>query len=1496
MDYLLIRHSSGYDEYPITKTLTVDEETFHSKELRPFVWQKSAEGKEILYVKGKGKTYRYPDFLTIADPRSDSRAGIRAEGLKEKIRIENGYIIREAQAAQSEVQAVQSEAESVRSDEEAVRSEAETPEQLPIYLNTVRLAPATAQPEAMPLNEGDTLLIDNMKLIFFRDGIFELSCEEDVHSRLSGLSELPPRGQAFEGFPRYKRSPRIIKRIPTEEVSIQKPPTTQKMSAGSLVQMIVTPLVTMLISVGVSILMKRGLFVLMSVMTTLMALAASITKYRNDKKDHEAEEQKRNELYENYLLETRKKIHRLRSEEIEALEYNNPSIASIEHMVNRYSSRIYERNSNDDDFLSVCVGSRREKISFKVKVDENELEMKTDELESEARGIRNTFEYIDNKPVTVDLKQAHLGLVGEKEVIHEQLKLLMAQITFFHSYHDVQVVNIFRETYNSEFKWMNWYPHLRLRPFNVFGCVNNDKMRDQVLGSMYQILKDRKIKREESNKEFKFRPHYVFIIDEPKLIMDHPIMEYLGKGSEGLGFSIIYTTHLQANLPENIGSILLLHHSEQGTLLLDNKVMVNRKVTLARTGKVELEKMARNLSVLIHEQGIVSSIPESITFFAMYGIEHPKQLNIAERWKKNESHKTLAVPLGVRAPEDYVYLNLHEKAHGPHGLVAGTTGSGKSEIVQSYILSLAVNYHPYEVGFLLIDYKGGGMAGLFRNLPHLLGTITNLDGSESMRAMASIKSELARRQRMFSENNVNHINAYNKLFKLGEVQEPIPHLFLISDEFAELKKEQPEFMTELVSAARIGRSLGIHLILATQKPAGVVNDQIWTNSKFKLALKVQDEADSREMLKTPDAAFITQPGRAYLQVGNNEIYELFQSAWSGAAFTEDHQEETVDNRVYLVNELGQGELLNEDLSGATESNQIPATQLDVTVDYMNELFAGENVAPVKRPWLPPLGIRILSPYTLDVSDPASIENREDLKRRGLPELPLDLSFSLGVVDIPEEQAQCEYRINLMEDGNMAYFSASGFGKSFALTTVILSLALKNSVDLLNFYILDFGNSALVPLNALPHTADYIAVDDEERLGKFVRLINKEIADRKKLFAEQMVQNFSVYNQSSEEKLKAIVIVVDNYDVVKEAGEAVDNALVRLSRDGAGLGIYLIVSATKASGIKYAAQNNYKIKIAGYMFDASDAAGIVGRSTYKLPEIKGRALVKLNAVSVMQTYSMVAFRSEVEYNTALKALLEGIQRMYPTKRAPRIPILPNRFLSQMLAQYQREPDIDIALGLDKETVILQGVRHAASPFVIVGESARGKTNMLKVILDQVKDYQNTYLFDSKSMELYSYKEDVTYIDSPELRDRFLEDIDEETEDRENQLKNAIVQNPRANPKDIIGTFEPFCVLIDDMDDFLETFKGREAAIAAALHKGTEVGISLILTVHAAKPKGYDDFSKWIKTAVFGLQLGAPGSSSMLTGFPTRDTPPMGTGLLFKNGAYQKILLPEHGEIS
>ena len=1328
--------------------------------------------------------------------------------------------------------------------------------------------------------EGDSFYFPQGSITLYKSDLV-IEMPEEAYETL--LLEKAPDNLPFEGFPKYKRSPRLIKKVPTDKIEIAMPPDKKKIDKRSIVQVIVPPVVMLCVTIGVSILMKRGLFVIVSAISTVMSIVMSTVKFIKDRKEYREHENKRREMYDNYLLSVRKKLYGALEAEKDALFYNNPPIMSIERMVNEYSSRIYERNSGDEDFLKISVGIRDEQVSFPVSMKYKEMEMEVDELEEEARKIYSRFLTVKNKPVCIDLKQAHVGLVGEKDVIHEQLKLIVAQLTFFHSYHDLEIITIFHDKYDEEFKWMNWYPHLRIHAINTYGCINSERMRDHVVGSLYRIIKDRKLKRDESRKDSRFLPHYLFIIDEPKLIADHAIMEYLDKEPEGLGFSIIYTTHMRANLPENIKTVVQYENSEQGVLLLERGDMLDKKFRLQRAGQTDFENMARNLSVLVHEKGIVSQIPESITFFDMYQVERPEELQIEERWQKNQSHKSLAVPLGLRGIDDYLYLNLHERAHGPHGLVAGTTGSGKSEIVQSYILSLAVNFHPHEVGFLLIDYKGGGMAGLFRNLPHLLGTITNLDGSESMRAMASIKSELARRQKIFSQNNVNHINDYNKLFKLGDVPEPLPHLFLISDEFAELKKEQPEFMSELVSAARIGRSLGIHLILATQKPSGVVDDQIWTNSRFKLALKVQNESDSREIIKTPDAAFITQPGRAYLQVGNNEIYELFQSAWSGAAFRREEEKEEEAQLVYLVNELGQGELINNDLSVTAENKQLEATQLDVTIDYIAEMYRNYDAVPVKKPWLPPLSGRIVSSYT---------EQYCDGKNKEAEEIPLTLKAEIGLVDIPEEQSQTAFAIDLLKDGNVAFFATAGYGKSTFLTSVILSLALQNSVEKLHFYICDFGNSALAALNGLPHTADYLTVDDIEKIGKLMRIINEEMKQRKKLFAEKMVQNFDIYNRTAEEGLHAIVIIVDNYDVVREISQEFEDFLTKLSRDGVGLGIYMVVSATRQSGIKYAALNNYKNKIAGYLVEKTEAAGLVGKSNYHPPEIEGRVLVKHeNAANLMQVYVMVPFQNEVDYNAGIRELITRIQEMYPTMRAPRIPMLPEAFTSTMIAEYVREKTNQILLGLHKETVEVRGFDRNCAPFVILGDSGRGKTNLLKVILEQIIGEGQIYLFDSSGKELFYHKTStgVTYIETKEEAEEFVEIYKETAEGRKSKFHRALEDNPRISPKEFYATLEPVYIVIDDTDEFAENFKALSKEMAECLRLAMDTGGSIIAAIHSTKSKAFDEVSKLFKTTTDGILLGNPGATSIFPTVSVKQLPAMGEGLLYHSGKLEHVLL-------
>ena len=873
---------------------------------------------------------------------------------------------------------------------------------------------------------------------------------------------------------------------------------------------------------------------------------------------------------------------------------------------------------------------------------------------------------------------------------------------------------------------------------------------------------------------------------------------------------------------------------------------------------------------------MASRIPESITFFEMYQIQHPEELNVQSRWKNHAAHKSLAVPLGVREQNNYVELNLHEKAHGPHGLVAGTTGSGKSEIVQSYILSLAVNFHPYEVGFLLIDYKGGGMANLFKNLPHLLGTITNLDGAESHRAMVSIKSELARRQRVFNEYGVNHINGYHKLYQLGKAQEPIPHLFLISDEFAELKKEQPEFMKELVSTARIGRSLGIHLILATQKPSGVVDDQIWTNSKFKLCLKVQNEADSREMLKTPDAASIVQPGRAYLQVGNNEIYELFQSAFSGASYHEEQEREEGDQRVYLVNRIGQGQLINQDLGGSLESNRIHKTQLDVVVGYVKNEFLKTKLPKVKSPWLPPLQPVMVSPLFERITDSAIHKE-------------LNLNIPVGIEDIPEEQKQIEYQIQFLKQGHVIFFASSGYGKTVFLETLLLGLCALNSVKNLHAYLLDFGNNALLPLKALPHVADYITYDNLEKQQKLMALLFKEMKQRKQLMADAMAQNFEIYNQMAEQPLPAIVLFIDNYDVVKEL-EMDENFFVQLARDGVNLGIYLAITASRSSVVKYALMNQIKTKIAGYNYEPTEPRNIVGRSEYVLPEIKGRVLVKDENVNMMQIYTPVPYSSGLEYNQNLQELIGKIAGSSTEEKAVGIPVLPEQFRVGMLKNYGAAEPADVYLGLEKQRVYRIGIQTTDTPFLIIGPVRSGKSNTVRMMLQQMLHFERIYVFDAKTYELQDMQkyENVMYVDNPDKLDRCKEELMDLTEERREDCQ---AERGNRTVTQFYGSLEKYAVVINELSDFVQ-FINDDKNMIQVLGNAADTGILVILTGHSAHMPVRNETAKLVKKAENGLLLGDPGINSPFPTFRGKELPDcVEDGLLYQKGSSTMIRIPK-----
>ena len=1298
------------------------------------------------------------------------------------------------------------------------------------------------------------------------------------------LTPTNPNRHHLRNFPNYHRSPRIIHRITAEKIQLALPKEASKLSKGGLMAVIMTPLMSLGASIAMILIMNRGAFVYITIATTIITTIVAIMKYISDKKQIKAENAEKDEAYEQYLLRTRKKLEASRRYEKHALAYHHPPITNLAEQVRTYNSRIYEKDRVDEDFLQLCMGVTHDKSCLTITLKDDDIDLHKDARTIEIKQIKRKYSYLQQKPMTIDMKTAHIGLVGDSADIHEQLKQMLAQLTFFHSYHDVEIIMLYNERYEKTFDYVKWYPHMRISAINVRGNIYEEKIRDQLLASLTQILKQRKQVRDEGKKMGAFTPHYAIFIDDYSLVMNHGIMEYLQEETTELGFTLIFSAKQKADLLENIKTVILVEDLKTNRLLMADGKLIDKVLASPQIKDIDLETMARDLSVLNHQLGIQSRIPEAITFFDLYQVEKPEEFGILQRWQTNQSHKTLSVPLGVRGEDDIVYLDLHEKAHGPHGLIAGTTGSGKSEIIQSYILSLAVNFHPHEVGFLLIDYKGGGMANLFKNMPHLLGTITNLDGSESMRALVSIKSELKRRQKIFNDHEVNNIIKYNKLFKSGIAKEPLPSLFLISDEFGELKKEQPEFMSELVSVARIGRTLGIKLILATQKPSGIVDPQIWSNSKFKLALKVADIADSREVIKTPDAAYLTQAGRAILQIGNNEIYEAFQSAWSGATYTDEKQEKAAETFVYRINHIGQEELVNKDLSDGDDdgSNTVKETQLDVTINHIAEVHQSLQAAEVIKPWLPSLETQIVSPYFAQAAKDTSNYKQ------------LALKIAIGIVDIPERQEQSEYHIDFLKDGNLAFIATSGFGKTFTIGLILLSLAMKNSPELLHYYIVDLGNSALIPFANLPHTADYMTFDANEKLLKLMKLIENEIKERKKRFAQAMVQNFDIYNQMNEKNpLKAILVVIDNYDIVKEMEVEFEQFTMRLSRDGASLGLYVLLTASATNAIKYSTFNHFKKRIAGYLHDKGDYTAVVGRLSHLLPEIKGRAAVKLEDVNTMQIYTPFAYEEPLEYIEKLKHYIGELKTHYTGQLPAKIPVLPDTFTSRQFNDYPQEsPETTIKIGLCMNEVVSVDAGIHQSPYIIIGGSKTGKTNLLELYLNQLPITSPIYLFDSPTMELFTYKEQahLTYLTAEDEIKAWVEHLFSEVRHRQAQFQTQI-KTQAITPQSFYTTLPPYTVIIDGMTHFAKKVE-KLKDFPELLKTACEVGISFIVTATPPEIKETSQVTKFLRTATSGVVLSDQGTSTIFPVASKKDYPTFGCGLLFNNGSYRTVLIPKY----
>ncbi len=1322
------------------------------------------------------------------------------------------------------------------------------------------------------LKYGDVIFVMGLKIIVLLDNLFVNNPKNNL--KLKGnffeIKKYPSQTiiddniaddediEIYKKDDYYYKSPRFKGNIEKVEVIIDPAPPKENMQEMPLIY-VVGPALTMgmtsavtaftsinsVISQGKSFATAIPSLLIASSMLLTMIMWPMLSK-KLEKKQKLAREKKRQELYSKYIEEKNQEIKTIISIQRQILNEKFQNLNEVRNIVINKQKTLWEREPFHEDFLDVRFGIGPVPSEITIQVPEEKFSLETDDLTKPLAAIKNNYKNIPDAPVHFSFaKKPISAIVGNIDTIEKFFDGVLLQLMAFHSPDDLKIV-VFTNDNKKHWEYLKVLPHSwnSNKSIRFFGANLDDAK--QISSYLENIIQQRK---EEEIEKSNYSPHFVIFTDDIKKYRDLEIIKSILGIAKNVGFSLIILNNRLANLPnECVNFVSVGDDLKSG--IIENDLTLEKQVQFIAdiNEDLHLEECSQILaSTPLEIPKGAETLPTTYGFLEMYNIGKIEQLNIKNRWETNSPFMSLQTPIGIDEFGNLIKLDLHEKFHGPHGLIAGMTGSGKSELIITYILSMAVNFHPDEVTFILIDYKGGGIAGAFENrelgikLPHIVGTITNLDTIEMKRSLASIQSEIRRRQELFkkekgklNESTID-IYKYQRLYREGIIKEPIAHLFIICDEFAELKAQQPDFMDELISAARIGRSLGIHLILSTQKPSGVVDDQIWSNSRFRICLKVQEQSDSNDMIKRPEAAYLKDVGRFYLQVGYNEMFTLGQSAWCGEKYIPlDKLKKKTDPYISFIDNIGSIiKNVKEDKNIFDMKNY--GEVLPNIINYIINIAKEEKIEP-KQLWLNRIPNII---YVDNLRKKYNYQKTYDL-----------INPIIGEYDDPDNQKQGLLTLNLTTGGNTIIYGSNGSGKSLLLTDVIYSSIIDHSASEVNFYVMDFGAETLTAFKDAPQVGDVVLLHEEEKTLNLLKTLFRTIEERKKLFSKYN-GDFVSYNRNVADKLPLIVAIINNFEVFSETYDQLEDMFAVLTREGPKYGIVFLITVSGANNIRYKLKQNFKQNIVLELNDNSDYNSIFGNVHGKYPsKAIGRGLIKFDEINEFQT----AYPYEPDMvNDYIKIICKKLKAKNQ-KVASGVPVLPEKVTRKEVAYSQNGISL-VPLGIEKESLQIANWNFESNyGTLITADDEEPIKSYMPPFINQFSGMNKniTVVIDAK--KLFSkdkFADDIIYFDTN--FNGFIDNLNANVEKMAEMYKNSNYDlKSLANIKHLVCIIIDTTYLFKKLDQiYIEKFKN----IIKNGETFNKISYVIVNTIENVKKLEYEEWYKLLIRDDEGIWLGS-----------------------------------------